>query len=142
MSNYELITIIISIVSIIFNLLLWLNQQKFNKISMSGDIFDAHRDMMLSVVNNEKLALLLNGEEIPSTKGEKIITEFLGIIFISHCARVYQVYKNKSHYGDFDAFSRDVRSIFSVKAIKNTWGKVKKYHSKGFIEFIDTYVDS
>lgn len=111
-------------------------QTSFYKVTASNTVLDAHREIYLSLIENPKLARLLQ-TSLPAAN-ERTIAELLASIMINHCSRVYQNFQHGFFdHSDFAGFYRDARDLFNVPLIKWRWETVAKYHSDDFVKFIN-----
>jgi len=114
----------------------------FNRVLIDNSIVDAHREVWGLVLNNPRLFQLLSAKEDPSAD-TAVIAEWLGSIFINHCARVHLAHhENIYNPSDIDAFARDARSLFSYALVRWRWKSVQKYHSREFREFVDRMIQT
>ena len=115
------------------------HQAAFNKVFLHNSSLDAHREMWLPIISNPLFVNLL--DKTNPQGAEKRAGEFLGSILINQCARTFATFQHGfSDQGEFAAFSRDARYLFSFPLVKWRWDGVARYHSTEFVDFVQRQI--
>lgn len=154
MSVNELSTLITASATVVYTLgtfLLWkVNRQTLqmvqrevqNQISSSHSasyhgVLDAHRELILELLRDEKL-LGVFSTELGYTK-DQTRSKFIATLFINQASRIFADY-NHHLAGEqtMESFSSDAAQLFSLPFIKERWQEVKVCHSVAFQKYVDT----
>jgi hypothetical protein len=118
-----------------------LAQQVSHQIVLSeteskNSITDAHRELFLSILSNEKLFPVLVGE---LGLGEQaFLKKMLATLLINHCSSIHIYYERGIiDYAGFEGFKRDAKDMFAMPLIRKRWDEVGKLHNEKFRDFVN-----
>jgi hypothetical protein len=100
------------------------------------NIIDSHRELFLSVLQDEKLLeIFASDAKIAPDNARKNI---LGTFLINHCATIFYYHANKViSDANTENFVRDAKDLFDLPFLRKRWAEVKEFHSKAFQTFVD-----
>lgn len=146
-----LLMIGLTFVTTVANILLWISTRQTVKLLISQmrhqvasgyseaqhTIVDAHRELFLGILNNQKLLESFtnaNGLDCERWELEKISTFLVNQVLLGYL-HLRNGIISASH---FEGFKRDAQDVFAYETVRSHWQKVRLAHSEEFRRFVDT----
>jgi len=135
MNITDVITIFISSFSFVVSLVVYIKSIQNNKISNSNSIINAHREIWMNYIQNEKLHRILksnlNLQLYPITLQER---KFIQIILI-HAQNCFRSKKYNLYFVP-NKFKEDINNFLSNQIPNEVWQKTKQFYDKDFCDII------
>ena len=155
MTAVEVSTVVTAVATVIYTVgtfLLWkvsrdttklVQEELKNQIAASQSasqhsVLDAHRSLVLELLQDEKL-LHAFSSELGMTMDDAR-TKFIATLFINHTRRIFIDYNHHLANDNMEGFAQDARELFSLPFIQRRWSEVKEFHPQGFRNFVDSRV--
>lgn len=98
---------------------------------------NAHRDLQMGILGDEKLIGLYSSEI--NIAPDVLRRKMLASIMINHALSIFLDHQNNLAFDQkWDGFISDASDMFSIPFIRKRWEEVKQFHPESFRLFIDS----